>query len=133
MRVAWPELRGEGRGLLIKVSSLAGHDPLPGFLIDGSSKAALASMARRCVNDAKCEGFEVRAFSICPGAVETDLLRSVVDETACPPEYCLQPQNIGTLASACAKGELDEHNGAEIYIRKDAAGEVQIEIPSFLT
>lgn len=132
IRAAWPRFKEAGRGTVVNVSSWAARDPYPGFFIYGSSKAALASLARSCVNDAKSEGFEVRAFSICPGAVETDLLRSVVDETACPPEYCLQPQNIGTLAAACVRGELDEHNGAEIYIRKDAGGQVQIEIPSFL-
>ena len=132
IRAAWPHFRAAGRGTVINVSSWAARDPFPGFFIYGSSKAALASLSRSCVNDAKSEGFEVRAFSICPGAVETDLLRGVVDETACPPEYCLAPQNIGTLAAACAKGELDDHNGAEIYIRKDASGEVQIEIPTFL-
>ena len=111
-----------------RLSSWAARDPFPGFFIYAASKAALNSLTRSCVNDAAQEGFVLRAFSICPGAVETDLLRAVADESVVPTEACLEPADVADLVLACIKGDRDAESGASIYVRRDRDSGVEIEI-----
>ena len=126
IRTAWPVFKRRNAGTVINVSSWAARDPFPGFFIYASSKAALNSLTRSCVNDAAHEGFALRAFSICPGAVETGMLRSIIDTETLPADRCLTPDDVADLALACIRGDHDNHNGAAIYISRAKDGSVSI-------
>jgi short-subunit dehydrogenase len=78
IREAWAHWVGRRAGCVVNISSWAAMDPFPGFFVYGSTKAALNGVTRSCHADGADAG--VRAFSVCPGAVETPMLRASFDE-----------------------------------------------------
>ena len=115
---AWPTFVRQRRGCIVNISSLSAHDPFPGFFLYGATKAALNSLTRSCWNEGRDHG--IRPFSIGPGAVETDLLRSAFDEAAVPKDVCLAPTDIADLAMDCIEGKREGALGRCLYIRRDA-------------
>lgn len=99
---------------IINVSTLGTRDPFPGFFAYASSKAALNLMVR----SAAAEGreYNIRAFAIAPGAVETAMLRSLFDKKTLPTEQCLTPERVAEEIVACIMGERPELNGQTIYM-----------------
>jgi len=124
---AWPTLVAQRRGCIVNISSWAALDPFPGFLIYGATKSALNSMTRSVWNEGRDHG--IRPFTIGPGAVETDLLRSAFDESMLPRSACLAPEDIADLALACIEGKREDALGRCLYIRRDAeSGAVVVEM-----
>ena len=111
-QAAWPHLL-ESRGRIVNISSLAVLGPFPGNGLYGMTKCALDGLTRAIHSDAEETG--VRAFSIAPGAVETDMLRTIVDETQLPPAKAMAPVEIAELVLACLAGERDENAGEVLY------------------
>ncbi len=116
---SWPTWVAQRGGCLINIASMAVFDPFPGFFAYAASKAALAMMA---VSAAK-EGavYNVRAFAICPGAVETDMLRASFTDEVIPPDACLLPADVSRVVMQCVKGERDVDNGRAIPLLSAAA------------
>ena len=112
IQAAWPYLL-ESRGRIVNISSLAVLGPFPGNGLYGMTKCALDGLTRAIHSDA--QGSDVRAFSIAPGAVETDMLRTIVDETQLPPAKAMAPMEIAQLVLACLAGERDENAGEVLY------------------
>ena len=109
---AWPHLvTGEG-GCIVNVSSMATIDPFPGFLVYASTKAALESMTRSCANEGRDHG--ITAYSVAPGAVETDMLRKAFPEF--PAEQTLDPRAVAQVVADCVLGRREEPSGATIPI-----------------
>lgn len=115
--VAWPAMVSRSRGCIVNVSSWAALDPFPGFVVYAATKAALNSVTRSCWNEGKDLG--IRAFTIGPGAVETDLLRSAFDESVLPREACLRPEDVAALVMECIEGRREEALGKCLYIRRE--------------
>lgn len=116
---AWPAFRrnhdnNEPGGRIINITTLATHDPFPGFAAYAAAKSAAASLVRSAKNEGADIG--VRAFNIAPGAVETDMLRGLFDPSMLPKEACLAPDDVAKLILACGTGQRDEDNGKTIYI-----------------
>lgn len=116
---AWPTWVAQKSGCLINIASMAIFDPFPGFFAYAASKAALAMMA---VSAAK-EGapHNIRAFAICPGAVETDMLRASFTDEVIPTSACLLPADVSRVVMQCIRGELDAENGRAIPLLSAAA------------
>ena len=112
IRAAWPKLLHSG-GRIVNISSLAVLGPFPGNGLYGMTKCALDGLTRAIHSDAGDSG--VKAFSIAPGAVETDMLRTIVDETQLPPAKAMAPGEIAQLILACLGGERDEDAGEVLY------------------
>lgn len=81
-RAALPHLRLAGGGTIVNISSAAGLQPLRHRTAYSSSKAALQMFSKSLAMEAA--EFGIRVNAICPGAVETDLLRSSIDAAADP-------------------------------------------------
>lgn len=96
-------LRG---GCLVLVSSMATIDPFPGLFAYAAAKSSLNSMARSARAEAKDLG--IRCFVVAPGAVETSMLRAIVDTDLLPPERTLAPEAIATVVAECIAGLRDE-------------------------
>jgi len=114
---AWPIFEHQRRGCIVNISSWAALDPFPGFFIYSATKAALNSLTRSCWNEGRDLG--IRPFTIGPGAVETDLLRSAFDESVIPQDACLRPEDVADLAMECITGTREQSLGRCLYIRRD--------------
>ncbi len=109
---AWPHLLESG-GRIVNISSMAVLGPFPGNGAYGMTKAALDGMTRAIDVDAAGSGVE--AYSIAPGAVETEMLRSLVDDSQLPPAKAMAPLEIAELVRACLEGERSTDAGKVLY------------------
>lgn len=107
---------GEHGMCVINISSLGTIDPFDTLWAYASAKASVNLLALSIARQGKAIG--VRGFTIAPGAVETDLLRSIVPQSMLPPEDTLLPQEVADLVAACIKGDRDADNGKTIFIDK---------------
>lgn len=100
------QMRLQGGGAIVFVSSICGHRPDPGFTTYATSKAALLMLTRSLALDyGSCN---IRVNAVSPGPVDTPGLRSIVEGAngqwdnwkasvvamQCLP-YMIQPQDIG--------------------------------------
>ncbi|MCC6969466.1 MAG: SDR family oxidoreductase [Phycisphaerales bacterium] len=116
---AWPHFAelftsGRGSGIIVNVSSFATIDPFPGFFAYAASKCALNMLTQLAATNGQAIG--VRAFCVAPGAVETPMLRSIVDTATLPPERTLTPDSVARTIAACVAGERDSMSGGLIPI-----------------
>ena len=105
---AWPSLV-EHRGVVVNVSSMSSIDPYHHFTAYAASKSGLDSLSRSIMAEAGETG--IRAFTINPGAVETPLLRSLVDETTFPTDLAYPPDAIAEEILHCIDGHRDDRVG----------------------
>ena len=103
---------------VVNVSTLGTRDPFPGFFAYAASKAAMNLMVKSCASEGREMG--VRAFAVAPGAVETDMLRSIFDQRTLPTASCLSPDRVAEEIVACVLGERDDKNGQIIYMSATA-------------
>lgn len=82
MQAAYPHLKEAGGGTIVNVSSGAGLSPLAHRTAYCASKAGLQMASKALALEAAA--FGIRVNTVCPGAVETDLFRSVIDTAPDP-------------------------------------------------
>lgn len=115
-RAALPHLRRSGRGSIVNVSSGAGLQPLKLRTAYSASKAALQMFSKALAMEVAEHGIRVNV--VCPGAVETDLLREGIDASADPAaarETVRQRYALGRIADA------DEIAAAIIWLSSSEA------------
>lgn len=117
----WPTFVRQQGGCVVNVSSYASLDPFEGFFAYGATKAAANLLAFSAAKEGKA--FDVRAFSVAPGVVETPLLRTLADESIVPRAWCLEPHDVAQVIADCAEGRRDRDNGRTIYIRRDPSAD----------
>ena len=93
-------------GCLVLVSSMATIDPFPGLFAYAAAKSALNSMARSARAESKDLG--IRCFVVAPGAVETAMLRAIVDTDLLPKDRALPPEAVAVVIAECIAGLRDE-------------------------
>jgi NAD(P)-dependent dehydrogenase (short-subunit alcohol dehydrogenase family) len=103
---------------VVNVSTMGTRDPFPGFFAYAASKAAMNLMVKSCAAEGREIG--VRAFAVAPGAVETDMLRSLFDTRTLPESACLSADRVAEEIAACVLGERDDKNGQVIYMSATA-------------
>jgi NAD(P)-dependent dehydrogenase (short-subunit alcohol dehydrogenase family) len=118
---AWPIFRRQNRqqgtaGCIVNISTLGTLDPFAGFFAYAAAKAAVNLMAKSCAKEGKEIG--VRAFSIAPGAVETEMLRALFTESELPAKDCLSPFDVAEVVWACVSGKRDSQNGETITVTR---------------
>lgn len=111
MREAWPML-AKTKGRIVNVSSYSTLDPFAGLGVYSAAKAGLNLMAKAM----KSEGRGVLGFAVAPGAVETEMLRSIIPASALPTSKTLSPVAVADVIVACALGERDQDAGSVIAI-----------------
>lgn len=117
---AWPWLT-KGGGTVVNIASMAVYDPFEGFMAYGAAKAAMAHMTVSCAKEGASSG--ITSYAICPGAVETPLLRSAFDESVISKYQTLDPEQVAGLVIACVRGERPGDNGRTIPILPDTQGD----------
>lgn len=111
---ALPMLLDAGDGCVVNVSSMASADPFPGLSVYGGAKAAMNTFTKGLANEYGASG--LRAFCVAPGAVETPLLRSIIDEEALPRGATLDPDAVAEVIEGFARGSRAEGNGETVFL-----------------
>jgi NAD(P)-dependent dehydrogenase (short-subunit alcohol dehydrogenase family) len=79
-RAIIPGMVERGKGAIIHVTSLQRHMPLPTTLPYAAAKAALTNYSKALANELAPKGIRVNA--VCPGFIETEAARAMVEEIA---------------------------------------------------
>tara|TARA_R110002111_G_scaffold115925_1_gene177028 strand:+ start:525 stop:1244 length:720 start_codon:yes stop_codon:yes gene_type:complete len=106
------------KGSVVNVASIAIVDPFIGLGIYGCSKAAVDGLTRALHNEYNKQG--IRAYTIAPGAVETDMLRSIVSKDLLPTDQTLTPQQVAEKIVACITGDVSENSGSTIFVNSQS-------------
>jgi len=115
VRVALPELI-KAKGCVVNVASMAIVDPFVGLGVYGCTKAAIDGLTRALHNEYAQQG--IRAFTVAPGAVETEMLRSIVSKEMLPSDQTLSPEQVAGKIIGCITGEVAEGSGSTILMNK---------------
>ena len=99
---------------MVNVASIAIVDPFIGLGVYGCAKAAVDGLTRALHNEYNKQG--IRAYTIAPGAVETDMLRSIVSKDLLPTDQTLTPQQVAAKIVACITGDVSEESGSTIFV-----------------
>jgi NAD(P)-dependent dehydrogenase (short-subunit alcohol dehydrogenase family) len=122
---AWPRLtqqaaaaRDAGRPMprvtIVNVSSMAVKAPFEQLYAYAAAKASTHLLARSAANEGGPH--HIQAFAVAPGAVETELLRTIVDREILPESMTLSPAQVASVIVACIRGDHDALNGEPIWV-----------------
>ena len=112
-RLALPHLAKQN-GCVVSIGSRAAIDPFPGLGTYGCTKSGLEALARSIAS----EYTDVRAFTVHPGAVETEMLRSIVSSDDLPTDQVLVPDDIAVEVEGFVLSKRPEPSGASIVVAK---------------
>ncbi len=110
---AWPLLAKQG-GTIVNVSSMASINPFPNFAIYAAAKAAV-NMFTRCTS-AEGAKKKIKAVAVAPGAVETQMLRSMFNEKMIPKSKALSPEDVAKIIADCITGARAYTSGETIEV-----------------
>jgi 3-oxoacyl-[acyl-carrier protein] reductase len=114
-QAVWPIMRQQrDGGVVVNISSLASRDPYPGYAVYGATKAAVNLLTEALARAGRKDN--VRLFAVCPGYVETALMRSTFPDV--PPDKCLSPAEVAEIVAWCATDAARPCAGQAIYMRK---------------
>lgn len=111
---AWPIFCQQHRGCIVNVSTLGTSDPFPGFFAYAAAKAAVNLMVKSCAKEGRAE--DIRAFAVAPGAVETEMFRTIFPESKVPRSMTMRPEKIAQIIVDCIEGKRDADNGQTIEV-----------------
>ena len=114
-RRVWPVMQAQRGGVIVNISSVASQDPFPGFAAYGASKAWVNLWSKALAEEGRPH--EIRVFSVAPGAVETQMLRSAFPTF--PADECLQPSDVAKLVHELTQPECRYASGETIFIRRE--------------
>ncbi|MDR1535662.1 MAG: SDR family oxidoreductase [Planctomycetota bacterium] len=107
-----PEFAGQKSGHVIATSSVAGIKVYPGAAVYCATKWAVRALMEALRMESAQEGTNIRATTVCPAAIETELLRTISDgETAkgfgaLYERYAIRPESVaGVVAFALEQPE----------------------------
>jgi NAD(P)-dependent dehydrogenase (short-subunit alcohol dehydrogenase family) len=112
----WPTFRKQNSGVIVNISSESSRDPFIGLGAYGAAKAGVNLLGKALA----AEGAEigVRVHTIAPGAVETQMLRSIVSSEQFPTEKTLSTEDVAKVIVQCVQGDLRHTSGEVIYLHK---------------
>lgn len=108
-KYALPYIKKSNNGKIINISSAGGLQGLPELSVYCGSKFAVNGMTEAIASE--LEG-QVKVYSVCPGAVDTDMYRSIfTDKPALKPEHVAQKVlELASPDSKVASGKIIEIN-----------------------
>ncbi|HRP62253.1 MAG TPA: SDR family oxidoreductase [Phycisphaerales bacterium] len=111
---AWPIFLRQKQGCVVNVSSMATLDPFAGLSAYAAAKSALESLTRSIMNE-RGEA-DIRAFTVAPGAIETEMLRGIVSADILPTEQTLVPDAVAEVIVQCIVGQREADIGRIIRL-----------------
>jgi NAD(P)-dependent dehydrogenase (short-subunit alcohol dehydrogenase family) len=116
-RLLWPIWRRQGGGAMVNVSSMASRDPFAGLGAYGAAKAGMNLLGMALAREGKSIG--VRVHTVACGAVETEMLRSLLTVEQYPADKTLAAAQVATVIAQCACGDLAITSGEVVYVHKN--------------
>ena len=110
----WPLFLAQQSGCVVNVSSMATLSPFPGFFTYAGTKVPVNLFALSAAEEGKKHN--IRAFAVAPGAVETDMLRSVFPKDMLPETKTLRPEDVAQVVVDCIQGKNDDRVGQLITV-----------------
>ena len=104
---------GADGGAIINISSRAAQGPALENGPYAAAKAAVNLLAKSVAKQGGALG--VKGFAVAPGAVETPLLRKLIDKNILP--HAMSPDVVADEIVACVMGQRDHQNGETIFLR----------------
>jgi len=112
---AWKALKNS-KGAIVNLSSEASRDPFPGFVAYAPAKSAVNMLTLILHREGKQHG--IRAYAVAPGAVETQMLRNIVDDKVLPSDQTLNAADVALVIASCVEGDLKHSSGEVIYLHR---------------
>jgi 3-oxoacyl-[acyl-carrier protein] reductase len=113
-RAAWPVFQRQSDGAIVHVSSMSAFDAYPGLGTYGATKAWANHLVRTLAEEGR--PFNVRAFAVCPGAVETPMLRRLYPDF--PPSQALAPEAVAAVIRLLCEPAMSAASGNAITVRR---------------
>jgi NAD(P)-dependent dehydrogenase (short-subunit alcohol dehydrogenase family) len=113
-RAAWPIFQKQREGVIVYISSMAAFDPFPGLGIYGASKAWGNHFVRSLASEGRA--FNIRAFAVCPGAVETPMLRRLYPDFEAA--KALAPEAVAAVIRRLSEPSMSVASGNAITIQQ---------------
>jgi len=110
----WPTFVERKSGFVVNVSSMASVDPFPQFSMYAACKAAVNMFTQCTAKEGAAYG--IRAVCVAPGAVETPMLRSILDETALPRDQTHDPEHVAQVIVDCVTEKRSFEPGETILL-----------------
>ena len=110
----WKQMKAQGAGTVVNISSLSAVDPFPGFSLYGACKAWLDLMTHALAGEGSELG--LRVCSVRPGAVETPMLRGLFPDF--PAQQCVQPEDIADVVWGCVSDPEKYPSGQAFPVTK---------------
>lgn len=117
-QIVWKQMKQQGRGVVVNISSLSAVDPFPGFSLYGACKSWLDLMTVALADEGKESG--LRVCSIRPGAVETPLLRGLFPDF--PNDQCVQPAEVAQVVWDCVNDPTNFPSGQAFPVTNQSEG-----------
>lgn len=118
-RAVWPIFRRRGEGVIVNLSSLAARDPFPNFAAYASAKGGLNLLGLSLAREGAPLG--IRVHTIAPAAVETTMLRQILNPQQFPSEKTLSPREVADVIVQCIAGDLRHTSGEVIWLKKSGS------------
>ena len=115
-RAVWPQMKRQGGGSIVNVSSLASRDPFPGFAAYAAAKAGVNLFGLSAAREGQADG--IRVYTIAPGAVETEMFRKILTYEQYPKDKTLDPSDVAKVIAGCVAGDLRYACGEVIYLHR---------------
>jgi NAD(P)-dependent dehydrogenase (short-subunit alcohol dehydrogenase family) len=113
-RAVWPIMKRQNGGVIINISSMAAFDPFPGLGTYGASKAWVNTFTKGLAGEGR--SYDIRAFSIAPGAVDTSMLRSAFPDF--PEDQMLDSTEIANVAFAVSGADCRYASGETLIVKQ---------------
>lgn len=114
-QAALPELR-KSKGNIVNIASDAGLIGVPGIVVYCGSKGGVVTMSKAMALEVACDN--VRVNCVCPGYVDTDMIRSSVQRKPDPEAAWQKMIDYAPLKRIASTGEIA---AAVQYLASDAA------------
>ncbi|MEO7652347.1 MAG: glucose 1-dehydrogenase [Bryobacteraceae bacterium] len=105
-KFAVPEIRRQGGGAIVNVSSVQGMVSLRNSCAYGVSKHAMLGLTRTCALDYAADG--IRVNCVCPGSVDTPMLRATIQANPDPPAFEAAINRMHPLGRMADPAEIGE-------------------------
>ena len=122
MREALPDMRAAGNGVIVNVTSMAGHMGLPGHAVYASSKHAMIGLTEAMALEYK--PFGVKIYSVAPGAYPTTRFNNNTDKRLEEGDAQLVAFSKKLRAQITAVGEQMANEGGDLADPQEVADQI---------
>lgn len=118
-RSVWPWMKGQGSGVIVNISSRAARDPFAGLGAYAIAKSGVNMLTLVTAREGAAIG--IRVVGIAPGAVNTQMFRTLVGEANVREQEILRPEDVAAAIGEAVGGSLRYASGETVYLHHGPA------------